>query len=85
MNPMYLLYNPPQMLPTQTLNPTVSSTSGTHATGNSRVKRDTTVQDALEPMNKNVKFNSQKPIDANKVWWLGVILTVIGGGTYLYS
>ena len=37
MNPMFLVYSPPQMLPTETLNPT--STSGPAATGKSRVKR----------------------------------------------
>jgi len=84
MNPMYMAYNPPQMLPTQTLNPTPTAT-GAKATGASRIKRDVTGQQILEPLNKNVKFYSNEPIDADKWWWIGVAMTAVGGVAYLYS
>ena len=42
LNPMYLAYKPPQMLPTETLNPTASSTGGSSqstGTGSSKLKK----------------------------------------------
>jgi hypothetical protein len=86
MNPMFLAYKPPKMLPTQTLNPTPTGTAaGSKATSNSRVKRDVGGQEILEPLNKNVKFYSKEPINADRFWWIGAGMTAIGGVAYLYS
>lgn len=80
MNPMFLLANPPEMLPTQTLNPT--STAAPAATGKSRVKR------AAEPASKQHAFNKpviqkpSEPYNADKWWWAGV--GFIGLGTVMY-
>lgn len=83
MIPMYLAYQPPQMLPTQTLNPT--STSGqAQATGNSRVKRDLS-HEYIEPLNKNIVITPKEPINPDRWWWIGMGLTAVGGVAYVYS
>ena len=81
MNPMFLAFNPPQMLPTQTLKPTnaASSSSTSTATNKVRVKRDTdpgprTLPPILTP---------PKPENYDRLWWLG--LGMIGLGTMLYG
>lgn len=79
LNPMYLAYSPPQMLPTQTLNPT--STAGPSST--SKAKRDLESDHfADEPLNKNVLIKRKEPINADKWWWIGVGMTGIGGVAY---
>lgn len=79
--PMYLAYRPPQMLPTITMNPT---TTATQAASTAKAKRD--VEFDL-PLNKNAKHIvrdvDRKPIDAGLVWWMGIGMTVLGGAAYL--
>ncbi|KAL9640657.1 MAG: hypothetical protein Q9164_000139 [Protoblastenia rupestris] len=84
MNPMYLAYKPPQMLPTQTLNPTAaSSTGGAQPTG--KAKRDLQGDHyAEEPLNKYVLVKRREPINTDKWWWIGVGMTGIGGMAYYY-
>jgi hypothetical protein len=84
MNPMFLAYSPPQMLPTVTMNPT----SAPSATGNS--KRDSSDEMEL-PLNKyaaHIKRGIEQPsiihrVDLNLVWWAGVGMTIFGGAAYL--
>jgi len=78
---MYLIYKPPQMLPTQTLNPTVRK--GPTATANA--KRDVIIEEAVEPLNKNVFVKLTDPINADRWWWVGVIMTSLGGLALLVS
>jgi hypothetical protein len=86
MNPMYLAYSPPVMLPTQTLNPTPSATAS--ATGNS--KRDLGGSDSEQvPLNKDSHIHAvPEPlpllhrIDLDVVWWTGVAMIVFGGTAY---
>jgi len=66
MNPMYLAYSPPQMLPTQTLNPT---TRAPKATGASKLR----VKRAL-PSN----LKKAEKINADKWWWIGLGMTSVG-------
>ena len=96
MNPMYLAYKPPQMLPTQTLNPTAEKTGGAKATG--KAKRDLFWgEQGLEggeeedrenshyadgPLNRHVLIKRGGEIDAEKWWWIGVGLTGIGGAAW---
>ncbi|KAA6414716.1 MAG: hypothetical protein FRX48_01466 [Lasallia pustulata] len=82
LNPMYIAYSPPQMLPTQTLNPTsAAATGGAKATGKSRSKRG--VFAAYDgPMNKKVVGKRDGAINADKWWWVGVGMTAIGGVGY---
>ncbi|KAL9100292.1 MAG: hypothetical protein Q9163_004310 [Psora crenata] len=84
MNPMYLAYKPPQMLPTQTLNPTAASTTGgTQSTG--KAKRDLIGDDHVnEPLNKHVLIKRKEPFNADQWWWFGLGMTTIGGIAYYY-
>ena len=79
MMPLYLAYSPPEMLPTQTLNPTtVSSSAGAKAT--TKFKRST--DEITLPMNHKVLNRRREPIPADRWWWFGVFLT--GSGAVLY-
>lgn len=82
MNPMYMVYTPPQILPTTTLNPLVTSTAGSGATN--KPKRRSLRNDA--PLvwrtlqdNKQVVYR----IDADRLWWIGLGMTGVGGLLYL--
>ena len=80
---MYLAYKPPMMLPTQTLNPTATTSAAPAATG--KFKRS--LEDLTgfaEPMNKNVLKKRKESVQADKWWWLGVGMTALGGVTYYY-
>ncbi|KAI9800823.1 MAG: hypothetical protein M1825_003606 [Sarcosagium campestre] len=97
LTPMWLIYKPPQMLPTKTLNPTATATAGAKSTSKSKskVKRDATAyhtqdedeDDDVEPLNKNALRKRQTPVepavDPDHVWWLGVAFTALGGVGYL--
>ena len=85
LNPMYLAYKPPEMLPTQTLNPT-SSTTGTRSTATNKARRS--IEDdpdglLQEAMNRNALLIKQKvSINADRLWWLGAGMTALGGVGY---
>jgi len=83
--PLYLVYNPPQMLPTQTLNPTSSAAPA--ATAKSRVKRDMPdlTGERIEPMNKNANIilTPKDPYNADTWWWVGVGMTALGTIMYM--
>lgn len=77
--PLYLVYSPPQMLPTQTLNPTST------ASATAKAKRDQQIlmhEDA--PLNKNAVIQPKELFDADKVWWAGVGLVAVGSALYMY-
>lgn len=86
MIPMYLAYKPPQMLPTQTMNPTSAATaSGAPAGPTGKVKR-TAEGDEILPFNRHVLKKRGKGgalIDAERWWWIGVGMTALGGVGYL--
>lgn len=85
MNPMYLAYKPPQMLPTETLHPaTASGTGGAKATGKSKVKRYLPGSDPADSFDKNILFKGNEPINADRWWWIGVGMTGLGGVLYFY-
>lgn len=79
---MYLAYKPPQMLPTQTLNPTATSEGQAKATG--KAKRDVLEDDIFKdaPLNKHVLAKRSDPINADKWWWIGIGMTAFGGVAY---
>lgn len=81
LNPMYLVYKPPQMLPTQTLNPIVQK--GAAPTHN--VKRDVVIEEAVEPLNKNAFVKRKELVNPDRWWWVGVIMTSLGGVALLVS
>ncbi|TVY80345.1 Protein rot1, partial [Lachnellula suecica] len=88
MNPMFLAYSPPVMLPTVTMNPTATATATAAAKG----KRDLggSEQYAL-PLNKDSHVHAPQPVqqpllhrlDPNLVWWTGVAFILCGTGAYL--
>ncbi|KAK5059880.1 hypothetical protein LTR84_009763 [Exophiala bonariae] len=82
LQPMYLVYSPPQMLPTQTLNPTATATGA-------KAKRTLDGGDGgsqhpiIEPLNKNALVDPVKPHNADTWWWAGVGLTALGTVMYM--
>ncbi|KAK2858364.1 hypothetical protein FQN49_004809 [Arthroderma sp. PD_2] len=79
MNRMFLIYKPPQMLPTKQLNPVVRTSS--------KRKRDVVNAEFETPLNKNAILSRQLPAPTNvdRWWWVGVIMTSIGGIALIYS
>ncbi|KAK4984883.1 Reversal of tor2 lethality [Elasticomyces elasticus] len=84
LNPMYLAYSPPQMLPTQTLNPTSTSSaagSKSTSTSNSKARRGLNMEVPI-----NWKMESQKQglqsMNADAWWWFGLGMTGLGGILY---
>lgn len=81
MIPMYLVYSPPQMLPTTTLNPLVSATAKA-----SKAKRGL---DNEVPLNWKLGLehkdgaNVVHQINADRLWWLGIGMVGVGGLMYL--
>uniref|UniRef100_A0A060T5E9 Protein ROT1 n=1 Tax=Blastobotrys adeninivorans TaxID=409370 RepID=A0A060T5E9_BLAAD len=72
MPPFYLSYKPPQMLPTQTLNPT---SGGTQETGTSKtIKR---IRRSLENRGRTNAVR-RGDYDYNVIWWFGVSLMCVG-------
>lgn len=100
MQPMYLVLNPPQMLPTQTLNPIATST----ASAKSKIKRgqedngdeeamsaDEIKQKLLQgdhheqaPLNKHVLVSGRKPERYNPDKFWWVGVGLVAIGTVLY-
>ncbi|KAL8709303.1 MAG: hypothetical protein Q9220_005896 [cf. Caloplaca sp. 1 TL-2023] len=76
MNPMYLVYKPPQMLPTQTLNPTSTpAAKRTQPSGTSKSKRDLAGdEDGLvqEALNRKALLRQKDSTYADRFWWLDV-------------
>ena len=88
---MYQIYDPPQMLPTTTLNPMTSAS----ATPTAKAKRDSAPR---RPAKRSVKNGREVPlnwksklqngevvhrINADRLWWVGLAMTGIGGMLYL--
>jgi Chaperone for protein-folding within the ER, fungal len=86
MNPMFLAFSPPQMLPTVTMNPTATATlSG------KKSKRTTGLGEEMNPplnanaphIKRDVEGSLVHRIDLNMLWWAGVGMTIFGGAAYL--
>jgi hypothetical protein len=78
MNALYLIYKPPEMLPTTTLNPIAKAT----ATG--RTKRN--MADAtIEPLNKKSLLERAGSMSPANLWWIGAIMTSLGGIALFFS
>ncbi|KAB8234134.1 Reversal of tor2 lethality [Aspergillus alliaceus] len=75
MHPMYLVYSPPQMLPTTTLNP-VSETGKSKR----HVTRDTDRSTSLGNM-----IRTEELLNPDRWLWIGVLVTALGGITLFYS
>lgn len=86
LNPMYLAYKPPQMLPTRTLNPTTGArTAGSQPSSTGKVKRSLTGdEDGLiqEAIDRNALSKRKDTVNADRIWWFGVGMTALGGVGY---
>ncbi|MCJ1400891.1 Reversal of tor2 lethality [Xylographa trunciseda] len=83
--PMYLAYNPPQMLPTQTLNPTAKATTAGSASSTNTANAKRSVEDLgdfQEPLNKNVLAPYKESFNPDKIWWYGLGLLGLGSVGY---
>lgn len=75
MHPMFLMYKPPQMLPTKTLNPTVMA----KPTGSKKLKRGLSDDQVV------LRATNRAILEApDQVWWFGVAMTSIGGFMLAY-
>ena len=81
MNPMYLVYSPPQMLPTQTLNPTATPTGATRSTSTVSSKRKRSLDDGVD-INQNILLQQKVAINADRFWWIGAGMIAIGSVGY---
>ncbi|KAF2722481.1 ROT1-like protein [Polychaeton citri CBS 116435] len=85
MQPLYLAFSPPQMLPTTTLNPTNTAGSTASSTSSSKKKRGL---DAEVPINWKMNMGEGSNevvthINADRLWWIGLSMTGLGGLLYL--
>ncbi|KAL1969839.1 hypothetical protein VTN77DRAFT_7348 [Rasamsonia byssochlamydoides] len=78
MQPLYLVYKPPEMLPTTTLNPTVMVT----ATVKAKAKRDAVFG---ETPHQDTFLRRLDSATLDRWWWIGVIMTSLGGVVLLCS
>ncbi|KAL2356510.1 chaperone for protein-folding within the ER, fungal-domain-containing protein [Cryomyces antarcticus] len=79
--PMYLVYSPPEMLPTSTLNPT--HTAGATATGKPSGKfRRGLGEEITLPLNHKLLSKRKETINADRWWWIGAGMTGLGGVLY---
>lgn len=84
MNPMFLIASPPEMLPTETLNPTATATSAA-STNAGKLKRDTEAQRLvgsvrLPQMADDIQETDSK--DADRWFWAGIAM--VSAGTIMY-
>lgn len=83
---MYLVYDPPQMLPTTTLHPLsrpgTVTTSGTTGSSDAKIqRRDSTIVRRAGSSGGNVASQKQ----ACRLFWAGITLTAIGSVLILSS
>lgn len=84
MMPLYLMYNPPVMLPTITLNPTTSATATATSTAASKFRRALGL-DREVPVNYKqgaTVFQQTSKLNADRWWWAGLTMTGVGGLLY---
>ena len=85
--PLYLAYRPPMMLPTETLNPTATDDSSSEETGSSNSKRSLSnlVKRGLENRQKTnaIKSNHSGFIFTNTFWYISVVMIFAGSALFL--
>ncbi|KAI9892233.1 MAG: Reversal of tor2 lethality [Vezdaea aestivalis] len=82
LQPLYLIYRPPQMLPTITMNPTVGATGSAKATG--KVKRAGVEVEMEVPFNKGFPGKKEGNWELDKWWWIGLGMTAVGGVGFMF-
>ena len=82
---MYLALKPPRMLPTTTLQALTSATADADSTKTKiKSKRDVLVKNYMSAMNADSLIAQSSLIDANRLWWFGVLMTGIGSLLYFF-
>lgn len=77
-NPMWLAMNPPQMLPTQTLNPTGNVTAtGAVQTTTAKIKR--ALKFGTNAKQSSKQASPRRWLDVDMLFWFGIIMTAMGG------
>ncbi|KAI9368701.1 protein rot1 [Aspergillus egyptiacus] len=74
MHPMYLAYQPPEMLPTMTLNPLEPTRAKRHA------ERDADVSPGVRE-----SFNKDHLVDPDRWLWVGIAMSAMGGIALFFS
>lgn len=87
--PLYLAYRPPLMLPTETMNPTATgdaTTSGSTAssTGSSKRSLRKRIRRSLENKGRTRAVRKSR-FDYDFWWWTSAGFVVVGAGTYFLS
>lgn len=88
LQPLYLAYRPPMMLPTETLNPTGSASSGSaQSTGKSKRSLRDTVRRNLENKHRTnaVKSKPKGILNSDLAWYLSVGMIGVGSMIFLSS
>ncbi|OKL57126.1 Protein rot1 [Talaromyces atroroseus] len=70
MQPLYILYRPPAMLPTTTLHPTTAKATG-------KAKRETLMEGKGKQGSSTTWLTD--PVAIERWWWFGIISTSVGG------
>lgn len=83
MNPMYLIYTVPDILPTTTLHPSAPKSSASATAGSKLRKRSP----GMNEMNAQLKAHmattlQSSAMDPDRWWWVGLTLTGVGGLLY---
>ncbi|CAI4035671.1 hypothetical protein SMKI_13G3220 [Saccharomyces mikatae IFO 1815] len=85
MQPLYLAYRPPMMLPTETLNPTSSAVSTDDASSNKKRSLRSLVRRSLENRHKTnaVKRESTSFLTSNAIWYISAGMLGVGSLLFL--
>lgn len=86
-NPMYLAYKPPQMLPTQPLNPTSTSATEAEQTSSAPAKRGLEDSKTVQLLMRTEHFSRTLwwcAPNADRLWWFGAGITALGGVGYFF-
>ena len=83
LHPMYLALKPPRMLPTTTLQASTSATAGAESSkSKTKSKRDVLLESYMSSMNADSLIAQSSLLDANMLWWFGVLMTGLGSVLY---
>ena len=85
MQPLYLAYRPPMMLPTETLNPTSSATSTDDPSSNKKRSLRSLVRRSLENRHKTnaIKRQNTSFLTSNAIWYISAGMLGVGSLLFL--
>lgn len=80
---MYLALKPPRMLPTTTLQNSATASADSQSK-KAKQKRDMLLERYMPSVNTLTPGAQSLIIDANSLWWFGVVMTGIGSALYFF-